>query len=380
MTLRMFLIVLGAILLIALVVYLVSTPHGKEIPLVGVVDGNQVIVSPQISGRMIRLFVDEGSEVKQGQLIAELDPAELQAQLDSQEANIRSLEAKVAQARRTLVWTDDQTGAALHQAEANVTAMRAQLEAARATAWRDEVNYKRAQALFESGVLAAQDRDAAKAAFDASEANVKSLEEQVKAQAAALAMANANRKQLDVLKSELASTQSQLQQARAIKAQVETQLGYTKIYAPLSGVVSVRVAKQGEVVAQSGPIVVIVDVNHLWVRADVEETYIDSIEFGQHLKVQLPSGDLLDGTVFFKGVEGDFATQRDVSRTKRDIKAFAIKVSVPNPERRLFTGMTATVLLPPPAPKRRWLGKGFASDRRSAGASPSPARVEESLR
>ena len=56
-----------------------------------------------------------------------------------------------------------------------------------------------------------------------------------------------------------------------------TQLGYTKIYAPIDGIVSVRVAKQGEVVAQGSPIVVVVDVDHLWVRADVEESYIDSV-------------------------------------------------------------------------------------------------------
>ncbi len=96
---------------------------------------------------------------------------------------------------------------------------------------------------------------------------------------------------------------------------------------------------------------VIVDVDHLWVRADVEETYIDSVDFGQNLKVRLPSGDILEGPVFFKGVENDFATQRDVSRTKRDIKTFAIKVAVPNPQHRLFTGMTATVLLPQPKHK-----------------------------
>ena len=73
-----------------------------------------------------------------------------------------------------------------------------------------------------------------------------------------------------------------------------TQLGYTKIYAPIDGIVSVRVAKQGEVVAQGSPIVVVVDVDHLWVRADVEESYIDSIairadaaraaSFGRHLR------------------------------------------------------------------------------------------------
>ena len=77
---------------------------------------------------------------------------------------------------------------------------------------------------------------------------------------------------------------------------------------------------------------VVVDIDHLWVHADVEETYIDSIPFGQKIHVRLPSGDNIEGQVYFKGVENDFATQRDVSRTKRDIKTFAIKVAMPNPD------------------------------------------------
>ena len=90
---------------------------------------------------------------------------------------------------------------------------------------------------------------------------------------------------------DLASTRAQVQQAKALRDQAATQLGYTKIYSPLDGIVSVRVALQGEMVAQGGPIVVVVDVDHLWVRADVEETYIDAIGFGDTMKVQLPSGD-----------------------------------------------------------------------------------------
>jgi HlyD family secretion protein len=113
----------------------------------------------------------------------------------------------------------------------------------------------------------------------------------------------------------------------------------------------VRVSKQGEVVSPGTPIVVVVDIDHLWVKADVEETYIADVGFGQKLKVRLPSGEIIEGTVIFKGVENDFATQRDVSRTKRDIKTFAIKVAIPNPDRRLFTGMTADVLLPKPPSK-----------------------------
>jgi len=348
--------IIGIVFLIALGFYIFSTPWGKEIPLTGIVDGNEVIVSPQIMGRMIRLTVDEGSVVKKGDLIAELDPKELQAALAAAKANVASLQSQVNAANHNYSMTDDQTGASVNQAQATLTSTRAQLDQARANLWRDQTDHDRMQKLFDSGVESAQDRDHAQATLNASLANVKSLEDSVNAQQAALAVAQANRKQVDVRGSDIATTLAQLEQARAAAAETETQLGYTKIYSPIDGIVSVRVAKQGEVVAQGSPIVVVVDVDHLWVRADVEESYIDSVAMNETLRVRLPSGRELEGPVFFKGVENDFATQRDVSRTKRDIKTFAIKVAVPNENRTLFTGMTATVLVPPPA-KKNWFAR-----------------------
>ncbi|MGH9679649.1 MAG: HlyD family secretion protein [Candidatus Acidiferrales bacterium] len=346
-----------ALFVVALVVYFATTPRGGEIPLTGIVTGNDVIVSPQLAGRMIRLTVDEGSEVHKGDLIAELDPAELSAERDSAAANIGVLEAKVRSAETTRVWTDDQTAAALQQAESTLTSTRSQLTEAQANLWRDQQTFKRQQGLYNAGVASAQDRDLADAAMRASEAAVKSLEDQVKATEAQVAVARANRKQVAVQQSDLAATRAQLQQARADKATADVHLSYMRIYAPLDGVVSVRAARQGEVLQAGEPIVTILDVDHLWVQADVEETYIDSVSLGQHLKIRLPSGNILEGVVFFKGVESDFATQRDVSRTKRDIKTFAIKVSVPNTDRRLMSGMTATVLLPPLPSTQSWWQK-----------------------
>jgi HlyD family secretion protein len=351
MTLRRFFYLLGALTLVALAIYVATTPRGNAIELVGVVDGNDVVVSPQITGRLEKLNVDEGSAVRPGELIAELDPSELEAAVSSAQANTRTLASRVVQNERSLGWTEDQTGAQLDQAAATLTATRAQLKQAEANLWRDRLDFTRSQKLFESGVVSAQDRDHAQAAYQAGAAQVKSLEDQVKAQEAALGVAEANRKQVGVQESQLTASRDQLAQARADTEQAKTRLGYTRIVAPIGGIVSVRVAKQGEVVAGGAPIVVIVDVDHLWVRAEVEETYIDKIRFGERLPVRLPSGDMVEGTVFFKGVEGEFATQRDVSRTKRDIKTFAIKVAIPNPGHRLFTGMTATVLLPAPAGK-----------------------------
>jgi HlyD family secretion protein len=345
-------IIIALVFLVSLGFYILTMPRGSDIPLTGIVDGNEVVVSPQIMGRMIKLNVDEGSEVKKGDLIAELDPTQLQASLAAARANVASLEAQVHQANHNYSLTNEQTSASLRQAEAVLTSSRSQLEQARANLWRDQTDYDRITKLYEGGVASAQDRDHGEAALKASQANVKALDDSTHAQEAALALAQANRQQVDVRRSEITTILAQLEQARAQAAETETQLGYTRIYAPLDGVVSVRVAKQGEVVAQGSAIVVVVDVDHLWVNAGVEESYIDAVQFGQTLRIKLPSGDIVQGQVFFKGVESDYATQRDVSRTKRDVKTFAIKVSLPNPARRYFTGMTATVLLPPL--KKRW--------------------------
>ena len=123
-------------------------------------------------------------------------------------------------------------------------------------------------------------------------------------------------------------------------------LGYTEIRAPIDGIVDVRAALQGEVVAPGQGIVSLIDPDDLWVRADVEEGYIDRIRLGDKMTVRLPSGTTREGTVFFRGVDADYATQRDVSRTKRDIKTFEIRLRCDNTDRSLAVGMTAYVVLP----------------------------------
>ena len=349
MTGKKFMGLLLVIFTIAAIGYFLTMPRGNDIPLTGVIDGNEYIVSPQMTGRIVNLTVDEGSVVKKGDLIAELDDRELEASLAAAKANVASLDAQVTEANHNYSWTSNQTDASVSEAQARVTSAKAQLEPAHAQLWRDENDLKRMQQLFDKGEVSAQERDHAEAAVRISRANVSALEQAVNAYVATVDVAQANRQQVPARKSAVSTMMAQMEQARASEAQMTTQLGYTKIYAPIDGIVSVRVAKQGEVVSIGSPIIVVVDINHLWVRASVEESYADAIKFGQKLTVELPSGNKIEGSVFFKGVENEFATQRDVSRTKRDIKTFAIKVAVPNPEGRLFTGMTAIVLLPRPA-------------------------------
>ena len=91
-----FLILLGIIAGISTAYYFFSTPRGNDLVLVGTVDANQIVVSPQIQGRILKLLVDEGTAVKQGDLIAVLDPAELEAQERAAAATIVSLRSQVS--------------------------------------------------------------------------------------------------------------------------------------------------------------------------------------------------------------------------------------------------------------------------------------------
>ena len=92
-----FLIVLGVILAIASGYYFFSTPAGNDLVLVGTVDANQIVVSPQIQGRILKLLVEEGTQVKQGDLIALLDPSELEAEERAAAATIGSLRSQMSE-------------------------------------------------------------------------------------------------------------------------------------------------------------------------------------------------------------------------------------------------------------------------------------------
>lgn len=327
-----FLVLLGALAVAAAIYYFATANRSSDLSLIGTVDSNQVIVSAKIPGRIDRLLVDEGSEVKQGDVIAELDREELEAQVRAAAAQLSSLGSKVSSSQSTLAQASGETSSDVASARALVVEAQADLE-------REQLDNVRIVKLAEEGVASQQDRDRSNAALKAAQARVKSLQDQLKA-------AEARTHQAHAAASNVASTRADMSAAQAQLAEAQTRLGYTQVVAPVTGTVSVRAARQGEVITAGQPIVTIVDLSDVWVRAAVPETESDGVAVGDALKVRLPSGRVLDGTVIFKGVEADFATQRDVGRSKRDIKTVVLKVRVDNRDKRLTPGMTAEVLVP----------------------------------
>jgi HlyD family secretion protein len=342
-----FFILLGIIFVIAATYYFFSTDHSRDLVLIGTVDANQVIVSAQVEGRIQKLLVDEGTPVKAGDLIAVLDPSELQAQEAAATATIASLQHKVAEMRHTEQSTSGSTSSDVANAEARLSSAKAQLLQAKATLERTESDTRRTVELAKVGVASDQERVQAETNLQAARATVQAQQDMATAAEADVKAAKARTYQANAAKSTVAATEADLKNAIALKHQAEVRLGYTNVYAPVSGTVSVRAARQGEVVNIGAPIVTIVDLSDTWARAAIPETYADHIGYGDVLRVRLPGGTVTSGKVFFKGVEGDFATQRDVSRRKRDIKTIVLKVRLDNAKGAFVPGMTAEVLVSP---------------------------------
>jgi HlyD family secretion protein len=314
--------------------------------LTGIVTTNDVIVSPQIAGQIGQLLVTEGDVVKKDQLVAVIVPDELKADTAYFAQNVEGMSSQIRESEAALRLQERQTVDQIRQAESTLGSLEAQAEAAVADVEQARITYTRTQNLSRQNVVSAQELDAARTALTTAQGKLDALKKQIDAQRATVALARSSAEQTAVRRSQVQTSEHMKQAASAQSAKASVRLRYTEIHAPIDGIVDVRAARVGEVVSPGQPIVTLINPDDLWVRADVEESYIDRVRRGDKLTVRLPSGAEREGTVIYIGADAGFATQRDVSRTKRDIKTFEVRLKVDNTDRRLAVGMTAYVLMP----------------------------------
>jgi HlyD family secretion protein len=344
---RKIIILILVVAAVAVGLYMVLRPSRGEVVLTGIVTTDEVIVGPEIQGRVQQLLVREGDTVTNGQLIALLQPQEWNAAMQYFTNTAKQTSSQVIEAEADLKFQEQQSSNLILQSEANLAATQDQVVQSQADSENASLTFKREEGLYKQGVDSVKDFDAARTAFDSMKARVQSLQKQVIGAQAAVALAKSTSEQTAARRAALASMRDQQAASDAQSEKASVQLGYTSIRAPIDGTVDVRAALQGEVVNPGQGIVTLIDQDNLWVRADVGETLIDSIHLKDTCQVRLPSGAEREGTVFFRGVDADFATQRDVNRTKRDIKTFEIRLRCDNKDRALAVGMTAYVILPP---------------------------------
>jgi HlyD family secretion protein len=337
---------IGILFVISLCWYFFSTSRSSDLQLIGTVDANEVVVSSRIPGRIQALNVDEGDSVQSGQLIATIESDDLAAAQKAATATAESERYKLQGASDTERQTRGGMSSQLTNAQAQLLSAQAALVQAQAQYEHQDADTSRTVALAAQGIMSYQSRDEAATALNAARATVDSAKANVAAAEASVKVAQANTIQAQAAAKTVAATRGEMENARAMVNQADVQLGYSRVLSPISGKVNVRAARQGEVVAASTPIVTITDLTQTWIYAPLPETEADSVQLGDSLRVVMPSGSTIQGKVIAKSAEADFATQRDVSRRKRDIKTIRLKLLIDNPGMRYVPGMLAEVYVP----------------------------------
>jgi HlyD family secretion protein len=277
-----------------------------------------VDVSAKILGRIAERPVNEGDRVTLGQLLVRLDESAQVAEVRRQEAAVRTAESTLK---------DLLAGARAEELED----ARAALQSAGATREWTERDYRRADELFRKTLIAAQEVDRARQAFEVAVAQEKSARQKL-----LLLQAGSRPDQVEAARGQLA-------QARHALDMAQTQLKEMTIYSPVDGIVLRKNLEVGEMATPGVPILTLMKPSELWVRAYVPEEEIGRIKVGNAARVAVDAypARRFPGRVIEIASEAEFTPRNVQTKKERVNLVFRIKVAVDNPEGILKPGMPA---------------------------------------
>jgi HlyD family secretion protein len=314
-------------LMVALAV-LTSCRRGEPAPFAGFVDAPVAAVAAQVSGRVESIPVREGDRVRRGQLLAQLDAREREAQLAQAQAIFGQSKESLKEAQ-----------ANLRVALPNVKGAGADIARAQATLDEAELNFSRTEQLVGGNSATPQQLDAARARL---------LEARAAWQSLTAAKASAQGR-VAASMAAISNARAAVGTAEAAVRVAQVQLAQAQVLCPFDGLVVNRDLEEGEWAAPGTPVVTIEDLARLWVRLDIEETQLGGLRQGQEALVRVIAlpGRTFKGHVMEVGAEGDFAVNRDVKRGRPDIRTFRVRVSIDERADELRPGMTAEVVIRP---------------------------------
>ncbi len=292
-----------------------------------------VQVGSQVSGDIKALYADFNTKVKKGQLVAEIDPQPFQARVDQAKAFLDSAHTAVASAQAQMAKAD----ADLASARASVANQKAAIAKAKAAASDAASKLTSEKALFQDGIVAKQDFDTAQSTNDQAAAEQDAAVAQLDAANHQVQSAQAT---YQLAKTQLASAQAQVAQAQASLAQSQLDLDHTKIIAPVDGTVIARQMDVGQTVAASfqAPTIfqIAQDLTKMQVDTNVDEADVGQVKMGQPARFTV---DAYPGTTF----QGAVTQIREAPINVQNVITYDVVVGVPNPDLKLFPGMTANV-------------------------------------
>jgi len=283
------------------------------------IDGHLSPVSARISGHVVKLNVVDNQYVEQGTVLVEIDPADYQVAVDQAQAQYADAHAQASASSINVPITNVNTSsqvasarAGVANAKAAVSAAHQQFEAAKAQVAQAEANNVKAQddlvrykQLIDKQEISEQQYDqaiaaakASAAAVEAARASADAVQAQVDQAESKLLQANADLRTaltapqtMEATRARAQSAQANAEQKKAQLDQAQLNLQYTKVIAPVTGMVSNRTVEVGQNVQPGQEMMKVIPLDDLWVTANFKETQLRSMRPGQRVSISVDTND-----------------------------------------------------------------------------------------
>lgn len=365
--------------------YWLTQPDGNVIRLSGRIEGYDSDLGAKVGGRVEAIAVREGDTVRQGDVIAQLDDEELEAQHEAAKARVAAaqqqvnqaqlqvavVESQLLEAQLTLQQSEGDTAGLVRESQASVATAQAQLAEARAQAQQANSELalarsdrERFSSLVSEGAISQQQFDQVQTAFEAAQdtllarqASVVAAQQQVSAAEGALTQAQTSQLNPDIRTAQVARTQMQQEQARAqlVAAQADLEqaqaeleeivarLDDLEIESPIDGVVLTRMVEPGEVIAVGAPVLTVVNLDTVYLRGYIPQGEVGNVRVGQLAQVFLDSApeQPLTARVSAVDTEASFTPENIYFQEDRVTQVFGLRLSIDNPAGFAKPGMPA---------------------------------------
>ena len=356
-------------------------PPDNHILVSGNIELTEVNIAFKTAGRLIERTVDEGDPVKAGQEIARLDRDQLVRQREQAVAALASAQSQLAQAETSVSWERETLAADVAQRQADLGASEARLaelkngsrpqeiqdskaavDNADAALVRARHDWERAQTLIKDDDISKSQFDDFRNRFESAQAALKQAKEryalvlagprkeqidaassQVSRSRAALKVGEANSLELKRREQDIGGRKAEIERARAQVALIDSQLADTVAASPVGGVVLVKSADIGEVLAPGTTVVTVGDIDHPWLRGYINETDLGRVKLGSKVNVTTDSypGKVYSGRVSFIASEAEFTPKQIQTQEERVKLVYRIKIEIDNPRHELKLNMPA---------------------------------------
>ena len=327
----------------------------------GRIECDHCTVASKIPGKIVELKAREGDYVKEKQILARLDDAQVLAKVDQSKAAVETLEAQLNAARTALSMLKKQVPLQVETAKAGVTLAKAAQTAAKANMAQAGTEARRFQGLLKKNTVSKESTEQKELVWKIAKAESSTAQAAVTQAQKRLAEAELSWQQVAVKEQEMTALKGQVKQVQAALAEAQSIQNDLTIRAPADGIVTTRIVNNGEVIAAGSPLFDVVNLDHLYLKVYIPEIEIGKVRLGLPARIYTDAfpDEPFPATVRYIASRAEF-TPKEVQTPDERVKlVYAVKLYLDeNPDHRLTPGLPADAVIrwqeDAPWAKPRW--------------------------